>query len=103
LGGFALRQSSTGNELDVRQACLLHNSFIGYSYGDLGEHYCGNDKGNWKLNTRAVNAILGAAIIDDILGIVAQTFNPALMTQHQPLLVWQNRAFFALRAYGFAF
>jgi hypothetical protein len=82
LAALALRQSSSGNE----HRCLVKPVFTEHfhrrhSYGDLGEHYCRNAQGNREAQYRAGNAILGAAIIDDILGIVALTVITSLRTR----------------------
>ena len=76
IGGFALSSffNNSGSVTALDQKQILQNIFIGVvltatsvsitveTFKELG-----------KLNTRAGNAILGAAIIDDIIGIIALT------------------------------
>ena len=74
-GGFALASMfNKGGISDAAAAPLLQNIFIGIILTATSVSITVETlKELGKLNTRAGNAILGAAIIDDILGVIALT------------------------------
>ena len=74
-GGFALASMfNKGGISDAAAAPLLQNIFIGIILTATSVSITVETlKELGKLNTRAGNAILGAAIIDDILGVIAFT------------------------------
>ena len=74
-GGFGLAYFFNNDSLsDANASVLLQNIFIGIILTATSVSISVETlKEMGKLNTRAGNAILGAAIIDDILGIVALT------------------------------
>ena len=74
-GGFALASIfNKGGISDATAAPLLQNIFIGIILTATSVSITVETlKELGKLNTRAGNAILGAAIIDDILGVIALT------------------------------
>ena len=75
LGGFGLAAFFNNDSLsDANASIFLQNIFIGIILTATSVSISVETlKEMGKLNTRAGNAILGAAIIDDILGIVALT------------------------------
>ena len=75
-GGFLLAQLFNGPDLSegANASLFLQNMFIGVILTATSVSITVETlKEMGKLNTRAGNAILGAAIIDDILGIIALT------------------------------
>ena len=74
-GGFLLAMAFNTESLsDANASILLQNIFIGVILTATSVSITVETlKEMGKLNTRAGNAILGAAIIDDILGIIALT------------------------------
>lgn len=75
IGGFALASVfNKGGVSDAQAPILLQNIFIGIILTATSVSITVETlKELGKLNTRAGNAILGAAIIDDILGVIALT------------------------------
>lgn len=75
IGGFALASVfNKGGVSDAQASILLQNIFIGIILTATSVSITVETlKELGKLNTRAGNAILGAAIIDDILGVIALT------------------------------
>jgi Kef-type K+ transport system membrane component KefB len=75
LGGFGLAYLFNGPDIsDASASIFLQNMFIGVILTATSVSITVETlREMGKLNTRAGNAILGAAIIDDILGIVALT------------------------------
>lgn len=75
IGGFALASIfNQGGISDAQAPILLQNIFIGIILTATSVSITVETlKELGKLNTRAGNAILGAAIIDDILGVIALT------------------------------
>lgn len=76
IGGFALSAffNNNGNVTAMDQKQILQNIFIGVVLTATSVSITVETlKELGKLNTRAGNAILGAAIIDDIIGIIALT------------------------------
>lgn len=76
IGGFALSAffNNGGNVTVMDQKQILQNIFIGVVLTATSVSITVETlKELGKLNTRAGNAILGAAIIDDIIGIIALT------------------------------
>lgn len=76
IGGFALSSffNNSGNVTALDQKQILQNIFIGVVLTATSVSITVETlKELGKLNTRAGNAILGAAIIDDIIGIIALT------------------------------
>ena len=79
-GGFLLAMAFNTESLsDANASILLQNIFIGVILTATSVSITVETlKEMGKLNTRAGNAILGAAIIDDILGIIALTIITSL-------------------------
>ncbi len=80
VGGFAVAYFfNDGSATDASASVFLQNVFIGIILTATSVSITVETlKEMGKLNTRAGNAILGAAIIDDILGIVALTIITSL-------------------------
>lgn len=80
IGGFAVAYFfNDGTASDVSASVFLQNIFIGIILTATSVSITVETlKEIGKLNTKAGNAILGAAIIDDILGIIALTIITSL-------------------------
>lgn len=80
IGGFAVAYFfNDGSATDTATSTFLQNVFIGIILTATSVSITVETlKEMGKLNTRAGNAILGAAIIDDILGIIALTIITSL-------------------------
>ena len=80
IGGFAVAYFfNDGSATDTTTSTFLQNVFIGIILTATSVSITVETlKEMGKLNTRAGNAILGAAIIDDILGIIALTIITSL-------------------------
>ena len=103
IGGFGLAflfntPAVTGQSVDASKQ-LLQNIFIGVILTATSVSITVETlKEMGKLNTRAGNAILGAAIIDDILGIIALTIITSMAdpSVHIWLVLLKIAAFFVL-------
>ena len=99
VGGFGLAALFNNDSLsDANASVLLQNIFIGIILTATSVSITVETlKEMGKLNTRAGNAILGAAIIDDILGIVALTIITSMAdpTVNVAIVLLKIVAFFA--------